>query len=159
MAYSSKSVAAKFTQLATENHISLTQMQLQKLVYIAHGYKLALTAGEPLVSNGVCAWQYGPVFPELYHSLKHFRDQGIPAFYETENISELDINIITAVFNTYSNHSGIKLSQLTHMTGTPWFKTWHEQGGCNRPNTVIPDDVIMNYYRDLMTKQNQAVTA
>ncbi|MFA0155432.1 Panacea domain-containing protein [Vibrio sp. 10N.261.46.A3] len=159
MAYSSKSVAARFTQLATIKHTSLTQMQLQKLVYIAHGYKLALTAGEPLVVNGVCAWQYGPVFPELYHSLKHYRDQGVPRFVETELLAPLDVSIITAVFNAYSHYSGVKLSQLTHMVGTPWYRTWHEGDGCNRPNTIIPDDVIMNYYRDLFAQNNTTAMA
>lgn len=48
---------------------SLTPLQVIKMVYIAHGYSLALL-DEPLVEEAVEAWRYGPVLPSVYHTVK-----------------------------------------------------------------------------------------
>src|SRR6476619_3832573 len=55
----------------------LTQMQLQKLTYIAHGWNLALNERR-LVSDELEAWDYGPVYPMLYDHAKYFGKSPIP---------------------------------------------------------------------------------
>lgn len=47
----------------------LTQMQLQKLAYMTHGWNLAVN-GEPLVDREPEAWDRGPVFPDLREHIK-----------------------------------------------------------------------------------------
>src|SRR5215510_7158653 len=64
--YDSKAAANWFLDLGQP----LTPMKLQKLVYFAHGWSLALT-GVPLIKDAVEAWRYGPVIPALYHEFKH----------------------------------------------------------------------------------------
>ena len=46
-------------------------MHLQKLVYLAHGWTLAVT-GDPLVEDRFEAWDYGPVIRKLYDALRSF---------------------------------------------------------------------------------------
>ncbi len=154
MAYDPLTIAARFTQLANVDGKTFTQMQLQKLTYIAHGFKLAATAGQPMVSDEVNAWKFGPVFPELYHALKYYGGGGVPAFLPAEKISDLDDSIIQAVYHTYGNMSGIQLSERTHMQGTPWYQIWHGENGRSRNHAVIPNEVIMNYYRGLFSSSN-----
>ncbi|WP_416366578.1 Panacea domain-containing protein [Sphingomonas aurantiaca] len=49
----------------------LTQMQLQKLVFFAHGWTLAET-GYALTEDDPEAWVYGPVYRDLYDHTKYF---------------------------------------------------------------------------------------
>ena len=69
---SSRIVASEFIVLARNAGESLTPMQLLKLVYIAHGWMLALHH-RPLIKDDVQAWQYGPVIPSLYNAIRKFR--------------------------------------------------------------------------------------
>ena len=76
----------------------LTQMQLLKLTYIAHGWNLAVN-GEPLVSEPVEAWNYGPVIRDLYNHIRFYgsdpikrpiADTDSSAFCFTATISRLN---------------------------------------------------------------------
>ena len=71
MAYPAAKVANEFISYADHLRQPLTNMQLQKLVYIAHGFYLAWR-DEPLVSEEVKAWQWGPVIIPLYEALKQY---------------------------------------------------------------------------------------
>lgn len=141
----------------------LTQMHLQKLVYMAHGWKLALV-GEPLADDAIEAWDYGPVFPELYEHTKYngrspvarliAPSDGNPfSFFEGDaaqgpyeaNISELDKRILDHVWRKYGRLSAFKLSDLTHRPGTPWFKAFHERG----KRSAIDDREIRAHYLKL----------
>lgn len=70
MGYPVKAVANAFLQIAEKHDAKLSPLKLQKLVYISHGWHLAIE-GQNLVSDEFAeAWQYGPVFPSLYHEFK-----------------------------------------------------------------------------------------
>ena len=64
-------IANEFLELAAREGVSLSQMKLQKLVYFAYGWSLALR-GDPLVNEQVECWDYGPVFPSLYRRTKRY---------------------------------------------------------------------------------------
>src|ERR1700722_8483585 len=70
MPYPATVIANEFIALASKAGSALSPLKLQKLVYFAHGWCLALT-GRPLISDRVQAWQYGPVIPSIYHEFKY----------------------------------------------------------------------------------------
>ncbi|MDP2009167.1 MAG: DUF4065 domain-containing protein [Phenylobacterium sp.] len=145
--HDSRTVANRFLTLAAAQGRTLTQMQLQKLVYIAHGWKLAL-AGAPLIRDEVQAWQYGPVIPRLYNTVREFRDRPVSGPIPQDPNDYLDANedmLIQQVYGIYGKFSGPQLSQLTHATGTPWETTY-------KPNSFglgISNDKIQDHYRRL----------
>ena len=67
--YSAMAIANYFLKSYEEKGIP--PLKMQKLVYIAHGWHLALYK-EPLVADEYAeAWEYGPVFPSLHHEFKY----------------------------------------------------------------------------------------
>jgi uncharacterized phage-associated protein len=71
MAHSSLAIANEFLKRAQDEGKALTHLHVQKLVYIAHGFNLALY-GEPLIDEQFQAWEFGPIAPDLYRALRHY---------------------------------------------------------------------------------------
>lgn len=145
MVYSIINIANKFIDLSGENH--LTNMQLQKLAYIAHGFNLALR-NTKLYHEDTRAWDFGPVVPELYEKLMKYGSGKITEKINGAEIEQGDFDkdsseIISAVYENYKQYSGGQLSDLTHQKGTPWSLTW----GRNKYG-VIPADDICEFYKD-----------
>jgi uncharacterized phage-associated protein len=162
MPYSSLEIANEFLRLAQEEGIQLTQMQLQKLVYLAHGYSLAIE-GEPLVEDNVEAWDYGTVFRPLWNALTQYGNAPVPGiirwgdgsgFIRTggkeanERLSPAEKAIVGKVWDIYGRYPAFKLSALTHDQNGPWKR--HYVKGENR---VIPNDSIREYFRNLIRSQ------
>ncbi len=154
---------------------TLTQMQLQKLVYIAHGWSLAIY-GDRLVSDPVEAWAYGPVYRDLYDHTKYFGkepigrlispdDGDIAGFFLEEQkkksapyeakLEPEELDVIFRVWHRYGNLNGGQLSQLTHQKGTPWFETYTQKGR----DQIIPDPLIRSHYLELAERAGQAPEA
>lgn len=148
MSHDAKAIANVFYKLARSEGKRLTNMQLQKLVYIAHGFNLAVL-DEALFDDTVRAWEYGPVIPALYDELKQYGAGEVKArlLTRTPPVKEDDpeMKVIRAVWNAYGKYSGIELSAMTHKAGTPWHQMY-EPGKRNE----IPNKVIKEYYRQLL---------
>lgn len=153
MAYDARTVANELLRTAWKSGRSLTNMQVQKLVYIAHGYSLAILH-RPLVRQAVEAWRYGPVIPALYQSLRQYGAGLVTEPINTlsrEALSETDRAVLTTVEDAYSRFSGPQLSTMTHKEGTPWQQVYEPQGLWN--NQTIPDPLIEQYYVGLLNER------
>ena len=74
-----EAIANEFLKRAKAEDRTLTNMQLQKLPYIAHGWGLALT-GKELVNCVPQAFPYGPVYRSLYGALKRYGSGAVSDF-------------------------------------------------------------------------------
>jgi len=102
---------------------SITNLKLQKLLYYAQGFNLVLN-DEPLFSEKIKAWQYGPVVEEVYHRFKSFGPNGI----DTELTVDIDKftpeqrEVLNEVYSVYGQFSAWKLRDMTH-SEYPWQST------------------------------------
>ena len=164
MPYSAKAIANAFIDIAQERGEKLTQMKLQKLVYVAHGWNLALL-DSPLIEDTIEAWQYGPVIPTLYNEFRGYgradiNDRATDVVirdnsFEIEYVSpEVPLNdqqtrmLIQTVWDKYGHLSGPNLSDLTHRPGTPWSETF-QNGIYHLP---IDNMLIRNHFQKLMSR-------
>lgn len=151
-AYDPVQVAWKIVDTARRMGIYLTHMQLQKLVYIAHGFSLA-GLHRPLIAEPVTAWKYGPVIPRVYQAFKEYGGSVIPQPINTPYFSHDVEQLIQSVVNSYGRLSGVQLSELTHQVGTPWYNVWVHESGHLTDNAVIPDHAIKSHYEKLLCGQ------
>ncbi|HEX5482760.1 MAG TPA: type II toxin-antitoxin system antitoxin SocA domain-containing protein [Terriglobia bacterium] len=168
MAYSAKAIANYFLDAATEKDAPLDPMKIQKLVYFAHGWCLALK-NAPLINERIEAWRYGPVIRSLYNT---FRDAGSgpithPA-YDARMIDhrltiyapsiedpeegpaerEFYRELLNEIWKVYGDFTAVELSNLTHQPGTPWDKTWD----AHQATAPISDDLIKEYFKAQIAK-------
>ena len=152
--YSAKAVANYFLDLAKAKGESLDPMKLQKLVYFAHGWFLAVH-GKPLLNEEVQAWDYGPVIATLYHEFKDYGSGPIddyayefsPTALEKPVIPPEDqgtIAVLNRIWEVYGKYSGIQLSNMTHAVGAPWRKALDGREGLR--SVSIPNDLIREHF-------------
>lgn len=163
MPFHPAAIANYLLLLAEGERKSLSPMQVQKLVYFAHGWHLGYGRG-PLSSDEVQAWRWGPVFPDLYHAVKKWgsgsiaepisilrvtqdsdgyvveRDEPVIPSDDTD----FTVQLIERVWEQYGDMEGWALSQLTHAQDGPWYKARMKSDGAR--NVVIPDDSIREYF-------------
>ena len=167
MAAWSAEIANEFIRRAAAEGRALTQMQLQKLVYIAHGWNLAIN-GEQLTHDDPQAWDYGPVYRDLWQALKAYgrtpvkreirNGEYLPEMLDDETaaqpararLSDDERAIIDSVYANYGGFHAFKLSALTHEPDTPWTHVYAE--GRGRFREITPDQ-IGQYFRDLAARQ------
>lgn len=147
MTVSSHAIANEFIALAKSEGKALTNMQLQKLVFISQGYTLAILE-HPLYFHNTHAWQWGPVIPKLYKPLQKYGRNFVTDPLEAEDSLDQnseEMEIIKAVWDGYGHLSGGQLSDLTHKPNTPWSITWkNDQFG------IIPEDLIAEHYKGIV---------
>ncbi len=98
----------------------ISNLKLQKLVYYAQGFHLALY-GTPLFSERIEAWAHGPVVPELYHAYKCYGSGAIP---QPDNIDysiydQKTRELLDEVYSVFGQFSAWKLRNMTH-DEPPW---------------------------------------
>ena len=155
--HDSLTIANRFLDLASESDATLTPMQLLKLVYIAHGWRLGLY-GKPLIRDEIQAWQYGPVVPKIYSAVRNFRSNPVVGQLSAPRDDKLNSNeasVVRQVFDIYGKMSGPALSRLTHAPGTPWARVYRD----GKFGIPIPNDVIEDHYEGLAEREENVVRA
>lgn len=154
------SVANEFLALAENSGKQLTNLQLAKLCYIAHGLSLALL-NKKAFNEPVEAWKLGPVIPKLYHEFKDFGAGPIGRKATMLDVASLqsktpevqDNNlkkVIELTWNIYKDVSGSALVSITHQGNTPWSLTF-----VSGENKQISDELTLKYYKKFIGNLEQ----
>jgi uncharacterized phage-associated protein len=118
---------------------NLSNLKLQKLLYYAQGFHLALY-GDALFPEEIKAWQHGPVVESVYHQYKQYGAGAIPipkipdfSIY-TPEIREL----LDEIYNVFGQFSAWKLRNLTH-DEPPYLQT--------KPGEEISRECMKEYFK------------
>lgn len=165
MSYSPKAIANTFLEIAASHGDSICPMRMQKLVYFAHGWYSSFK-NEPLISEEVLAWTYGPVIESLYHEFKKYGSKPI-----SEPVLDVEINraellkikvikpkiddsdsytkaLLNKIWEVYGKYSAVELSNLTHQTDSPWYNAKLAK------KSAISEEEIREYFKKQRKEAN-----
>lgn len=156
----SPEIAYELVRIAAKDGRAFDQIRLQGLVYIAHGWCLALT-GQPLTGDRPEAMEYGPEYRRLADALA---EQGLDPVMIDEDHSEsgkgrtiLDAtsfgrvelmpeehDVLAQVYAQYGALHAAQLAVVTRGAGTPWAQVFRGGAGesCDIPHLLIREQFV-----------------
>lgn len=132
----------------------VTNLQLQKLLYMTQMLHMGRAEGERLVETDFEAWDYGPVSPALYHKVKMFGDTPVEnVFREARGFTNTDARrkIMDEVCDKLLRKRPGELVNITHWSEGAWAK--HYVPGTR--GIPIPDDAIAGEYRARLKREQR----
>ncbi len=128
----------------------ISNLKLQKLLYYAQGWHLALK-GEPLFDERIEAWVHGPVVPPVYGEFKGWAWK--PIDYDPGQPAAIGLpNHVTAhldeVMEVYGGMNALDLERLTH-SEPPWLNARGTLAPDEPCTTIIRHEDMKAYFRSL----------
>ncbi|MED4588905.1 MULTISPECIES: Panacea domain-containing protein [Priestia] len=129
-------------------NFSITHLKLQKLVYYAQAWSMAIH-GRPVFNSELEAWLHGPVSRELYREYRDYGSREIPPVDKINfQINPEDLEVLEGVWKLYGEYDGKYLETLTHKE-SPWLNAWSKG-----MNEIIQIEDMQEYYGGLLQGAN-----
>jgi len=138
--------AAKY--LAKRSNWSLSNLELQKLLYLSHMFYMGRHNGEPLVAGNFEAWDYGPVHPDLYRRARIFGSDDVQnIFHEVSDLEpgSPEAAILDEAYDSIGNAGPGRLVNATHRKDGAWERAYIP----GARHCVIPNGDILREYQEL----------
>ena len=136
-------LAKTLRHMAVIEGIELTQSQIQTILYIAYGVRLA-QKNERLISEHPQMWQYGPVFPRAYNRLRKDTADGTDEYYSLKTGHPNIFKYLENCFRRYAWTKACILSTPHLSEGSPWSDT--RRSNPDRWGVRIEDELIREWF-------------
>ncbi|MBD3330642.1 DUF4065 domain-containing protein [Candidatus Peregrinibacteria bacterium] len=144
-------IAEYFLSKAKEENKPISNKKLQKLLYYAQAWHLALY-GEKLFKEDIEAWIHGPAVRKIYTLYKKFGFAPITINkIPTEKLNKLQkkqINLLEEIWKIYGKYDADYLEQLSH-SEPPWQKAREGLDSTMSSKNIISDEEMKKYYKNL----------
>lgn len=148
-----RKVANYLIWFAGEYGDSLTNLKLQKLVYYAQAWFLAIH-NEPLFRERLEAWAHGPVQPQLYRDFKQFGWNPISANVKRPTFNDSRVQPhLDEIMDVYGDLTGHHLERLVHQEA-PWKSARGNIPPDAASTSVIPHEAMRDFYRKMLNERN-----
>jgi uncharacterized phage-associated protein len=125
----------------------LSNLALQKYVYLAHMYFAGKNCGGRLVEDDAFqAWDYGPVSPKLYRRVSGFGSSPIPRvmFHGAASLRQDEMDSVREVWEALKDASPGRLVQITHDPRGAWKRTYRPG---KRGMEISQQEIVDEYNR------------
>jgi len=150
-------VADYFLALANESEEPITNLKINKLVYYAQAWHLAIFDA-PLFADEVEAWVHGPVVRTIHDTYKRFR--WTPIITGDLNLGEIrqqfspeQQELLDDITEIYFPKTTYALEQLTQ-SEDPWITAREELAPYEPSSNIITQDSMKNYYARMLRKMS-----
>jgi uncharacterized phage-associated protein len=129
--HDARAVANLVLREAWERGLEISNLKLQKLLFLCHAFFL-VEKGKGLVRGNFVAWRFGPVQKEAYEAFQNFGADPIKA--EAVRVNPVNgerskvaapvdrevVDLVRKIVQFYGSWSASELVELTHAKNGPW---------------------------------------
>lgn len=137
-------IANFFIKIGNQTNYLVTNLKLQKLVYYAQAWYLALY-NKALFNEDFEAWVHGPVIPKLYQKYKSFSWHPIKLNVAPQLPLDI-IEFLEEISEEYLAYDGYELEQMTHLE-KPWQQARKNLQLDEPSHNIIKKEWMQEYYR------------
>lgn len=145
--YSESHIADYLLAECRERGELLTNLKLQKLLYYAQAWHLALF-NEELFAEDFKAWVHGPVLLSQYHRFKGYGYRPIDEETKRPNLDENTIRFLDEVIDMFGAETAVALELMTHRE-RPWIEARGDLPPHEPGTASIDKKVMAEFYRSL----------
>jgi len=140
-----KQVADYLVWFSHEHGDPISNLKLQKLLYYAHAWYLALN-DRPLFDDEIQAWVHGAVVPSVYHVFKDWAWKPIEKAHKEPELPPKVKKHLDEVMDVYGNLSAYQLERLNHKE-KPWIVARGDIPNDKLSTAKISNRVMKAFYR------------
>lgn len=135
-----------------ESGSTITPLKLQKILYYAQGYYLAMY-DEALFPEDFQAWAHGPANEQIYEKYNVYGYDSIPEPQEENNINNDKISdFLNDIWQTFGIYDGKFLEEQTHKE-EPWINARKGYAPGERCNVVITKNSMKKFFKKVINEQ------
>lgn len=123
----------------TKENKSISNLQLQKILYYIQGEWLKLNQKVPLFDDDICAWKFGPVVPDIYYTYCGYGGSKITSQYQNANLDKAITSTIDPIIEEKRELFPWDLVDETHHKDGAWDKIFANGLG---DHDIIPKALI-----------------
>lgn len=123
----------------------LTNLKLQKLLYYADAWHLALY-DEPLFPEQFKAWVHGPVLLSQYHRFKDFKWRQITDEVQKPEVDDRLQTHLNEIIDVFGSETAVALEIMTHRE-QPWIEARGDLAPTDPSTATISKETTKQYYR------------
>lgn len=131
--------------LAHEHGSFVSNLKLQKLLYYAQAWHLALF-GRPLFADKLQAWIHGPVVPSVYGRFKEFGGRNIDSPVAAPALPDETVAFLDELVGEYMPLDAFELELMTHREA-PWINARGDLPPDAPSKAVISNDDMLAYFK------------
>lgn len=148
---SADDVARYIIRFAHEHGSSITNLKLQKLLYYAQGWHLAIY-NKPLFGDRIEAWVYGPVVPDVYSKYQKYSYKSIDEDVDYPSFDSDDTSYLKEFLDdflaTFLPIDAFELERMTH-NESPWLEARGNLPRDARCNKAIKMNTMAECFKNL----------
>jgi uncharacterized phage-associated protein len=143
------SVADYLLCFAQEHGDVMTPLKLQKMVFYADAWYMALNDGQELIADRFEAWVHGPVARDLYSRFADFKWQPITSEIKCPELPREVYEHLDEIYKVFGGFSAYELEQMTHQE-KPWLMARAGVPSDAACRNVIDKGATAEFYRGMM---------
>jgi uncharacterized phage-associated protein len=144
-----RQVADYFIALSREVGDPITNLKLQKLLFYAQGWYLALN-DRALFDERIEAWPHGPVVPPIYGDFKKWGWSPIGDEIDPPQLSKEVKSHLDEVMKVFGGFTAYTLEQMTH-SERPWIDARGNLPADEPSTAIITQEAMKAHFKQIAT--------